>query len=151
MNFKLFSLLALIIVTFSACNKENSFKDDGLLVPVTVIEDSALPSILINDVMLHSETFGDSQDPMIVVLHGGPGADYRSLLNFRDLVQDGYYVVFYDQRGSGLSERLDASEYENAQVFIDELDAVIEYYQTSDTQKVILAGQSWGAMLAVYG
>lgn len=148
MKFNSICLLALILIGFCSCEKEKSFKDDGLLVPLTVIEDSSLPSILINDVLLHSETYGDNTDPMIVVLHGGPGGDYRSLLNFKDLTEDGYFVVFYDQRGSGRSERLNAEAYSEVQVFIDELESVIAYYQTSASQKVVLAGHSWGAMLA---
>ena len=84
---------------------------------------------------------------MVVAIHGGPGADYRSILNCKDFADDGYYVVFYDQRGSGLSERHEANVY-TMQIFIDDLNAVIDYYNTGQEQKVILMGHSWGAMLA---
>lgn len=142
------SLLAILFLNLTACKDKVSLSDDGVLVPRTVMEDSTIPSININGVQLHSETFGDPTDPMIVVIHGGPGADYRSQLNFKQLAEDSLYVVFYDQRGSGLSERLDESGYPNVQVYIDELDGVIEHYKNDENQKVILAGHSWGAMLA---
>lgn len=137
-------LLALVI-TLGAC--QNDQKEGGLLVPLTVVEDNSLSSIEINGVQLHSESFGNPNDPLLLVLHGGPGADYRSLLNFKELADEDLYVVFYDQRGSGLSERLPAESYEKVQVFIDELDGVISHYRNPG-QALILAGHSWGAMLA---
>jgi len=58
-------------------------------------------------------------------------------------------VVFYDQRGSGLSRRHDKELYltRGYQIFIDDLDAVIRHYRKPG-QKVFLMGLSRGAMLA---
>lgn len=146
--FKL-SIIIWASIAFFGCSKDDFYEMDepGLLVPLTVDENPELPSISINGSMLHSEAFGNPEDPMIVVIHGGPGGDYRSLLCSGDLVDDGYYVVFYDQRGSGLSQRHDADEF-TVQMYIDELDAVIDYYRQSEQQKVILLTHSWGSMLA---
>lgn len=119
----------------------------GLLVPLTVDQDSSLPSIRVNNTQLHAEAFGDPMNPMIVVLHGGPGSDYRSLLNCQAFAQMGYYVVFFDQRGSGLSKRETKESY-TLQLMLDDLTAVIEHYRSAPGQKVILLGHSWGAMLA---
>lgn len=119
----------------------------GNLVPLTVDEDATLPSISVNGTQLHAETYGDPGNTMIVVLHGGPGGDYRSMLNCQRFADDGFFVVFYDQRGSGLSKRHPAEIY-TIQIFIDDLQAVIEHYRQYADQKVILLGQSWGAMLA---
>ena len=55
-------------------------EEPGLLVPKTVDEDASLPSIYVNGTQLHAETYGESSDPMIIALHGGPGGDYRHLL-----------------------------------------------------------------------
>ena len=140
--------IAFVILIFTSCEKELQFDEDGVLVPLTVMEDPSIPSIIINGVKLHSETFGNPNYPMIVAIHGGPGSDYRSMLNFKDLVADEYFIVFYDQMGSGLSQRLDKDHYTNVQQFVDELDGVIEHYRQSDTQQIVLAGHSWGAMLA---
>lgn len=125
----------------------HEFNEPGLLVPLTVTEDPTLPSILINGTLLHAETYGHPDSTMLVMLHGGPGSDYRSLLKNSAFSNDGYFVVFYDQIGSGLSERQNANVF-TTQIFIDELNAVIEHYRSSPTQKVVLVGQSWGAMLA---
>lgn len=139
-------LVAISVVILCSC-ETYELSEPALLVPLTVTENPSLPSIDVNGTSLHSETFGNPDDPIVVAIHGGPGADYRSILNCRNFADDGYYVVFYDQRGSGLSERHDANVY-TMQVFIDDLKAVIEYYISDQEQKVILMGHSWGAMLA---
>lgn len=145
--FLVFVAAAMTAVALSSCDILEP-DDPGLLVPLTVDEDSSLPSIFVNGTQLHSETFGNPNDPMIVVLHGGPGGDYRSLLKCSKFSDDGFFVVFYDQRGSGLSKRHNREIYTTVQLFIDDLDAVIKYYRRRPDQKLILMGQSWGAMLA---
>lgn len=142
-------LLLLASIGFIAC-ESSEFGETGALVPPLVTEDASLPSIVVNGALLHSEAFGDPSDPMIITIHGGPGVDYRSILNFKDIADDGYYVVFYDQRGAGLSQREDAAYYEDkvVQIFIDDLAGVIDHYRSDESQKLILAGHSWGAMLA---
>jgi proline iminopeptidase len=139
-------LFALGMLLLTACDELDP-REPGLLVPLTVDQDSSLPSITVNGTLLHSESFGDSANPMVVVLHGGPGSDYRYLINCKVLASKGFYVVFYDQRGSGLSKRERKSSY-SLQLMLDDLTAVIEHYRTSPAQKVILLGHSWGAMLA---
>ena len=137
----------LTAATFAACDKELDLKEHGNLVPKTVPEDPSRPAITVNGTRLHSETFGNAADPMVVVLHGGPGADYRSMLNCKNLANDGYFIVFYDQRGAGLSQRHDKSTY-SIQLMLDDLTGVIAYYRKSPIQKVFLLGHSWGAMMA---
>src|SRR5262245_32993573 len=84
--------------------------EPGNLVPATVEENPSLPRIEVNGTLLHAETFGDPRAPMIMVMHGGPGGDYCDMLPYKVLADDGYYVVFWDNRGAGLSKRHDASE-----------------------------------------
>ena len=139
-------LFICMILSYS-CTKEKYIFEDGNLVPKTVEQDASLSAISVNGTMLHAETFGNSSDPLLIVLHGGPGSDYRYLLNCREFSTQGYYVVFYDQRGSGLSKRHDKSSY-TIQLMIDDLSAVINHFKTSEKQKIFLLGHSWGAMLA---
>lgn len=129
------------------CTKERFIDQSGFLVPKTVDENNALPSILVNGTELHAETAGNPLHPMIVVLHGGPGADYRYLLKCKSFAENGYYVIFYDQRGSGLSKRHAKSSY-YLDVMRDDLREVIAHYKTSSDQKVFLLGHSWGGILA---
>ncbi len=136
-----------LVLMLSSCEKEMNPADPGSLVPKTVDENRSLPSINVNGTQLHAEAFGNPADPMVVFLHGGPGSDYRNALNVKQLIVSKYYVVFYDQRGSGLSQRHPKDSY-SIQLMIDDLKAVIQNYKTSPIQKVFLFGHSWGAMLA---
>lgn len=144
--FLLFVVAAMATATFVSCEILEPGVP-GQLVPLTVDEDPSLPSITVNGTMLHAETVGNPNNPMIVVLHGGPGGDYRGLLKLSKFAEDGFFVVFYDQRGSGLSKRHNKATYYSEKIYIDDLDAVIKYYRRPG-QKVILMGHSWGAMLA---
>ncbi|MFL9483522.1 alpha/beta hydrolase [Chitinophagaceae bacterium LWZ2-11] len=119
----------------------------GNLVPKTVDQDASLPAIFVNNTLLHAETFGNPDSAMIVVLHGGPGSDYRYMRNCKAFADNGYFVVCYDQRGAGLSQRFNKDIY-SVQIMLDDLDSVIHHYRKSPTQKVFLLGHSWGGMLA---
>ena len=110
----------------------------------TVAQDPSIPHITIDGVTFHAEMFGDPANPAVIVIHGGPGGDYRSILSLQAL-SDQYFVVFYDQRGAGLSPRVNPEEITLASALTD-LDSIVDYY--GNGRKVNLVGHSWGAMLA---
>lgn len=142
-------LMVILSITLVAC--EEDMTKPGALVPKTVDQDSNLPSLAVNGTLLHVETYGNRQDPLLVVIHGGPGADYRSMLQAKTFANNGFYVIFYDQRGSGLSQRENKSSYDGkdaVDLFIDDLDALINHFHLNANQKIFLLGHSWGAMLA---
>lgn len=149
MKKNLFLAILLLIggLALPGCKKTLLINEPGNLVPKTAEQDASIPSIAVNGTILHAESFGHPDSTIIIVLHGGPGTDYRSLLNCRDFVQQGYQVVFYDQRGSGLSKRHNKNSY-TIDVMLDDLTGVISHYQKSSNQKVFLLGHSWGAILA---
>jgi proline iminopeptidase len=136
---------ALALATTSCMDPD----DPGTLVPATVDEDPSLPRIDVHGTSLHAEAFGAPGAPMIVVLHGGPGGDYRALLPYRALADDGYRVVLWDQRGAGLSKRHDASSY-TLDLYLEDLRLVIEHFSASSTQPIVFLGHSWGAMYATW-
>jgi len=140
-------IIAFTLIAFLSCHKVESIDQAGNLVPKTVTEDPNLPRIQINSTTLHAEAFGNPSDPVLIVLHGGPGWDYRALLQYKELANNGYYVVFFDQRGCGLSERLD-KERLTLDNYLEDLKQVVDYYTISDTQEVNFLGHSWGAMYA---
>jgi pimeloyl-ACP methyl ester carboxylesterase len=114
------------------------------VVEQTVEQNPSLPHIHIGTTFLHAETFGKETNEVVIVLHGGPGMDFRQLLPLQTLA-DNYFIVFYDQRGTGLSPRVEASELSMEQMRSD-LHQVVQLY--AEGRKVNLIGHSWGAVLA---
>jgi proline iminopeptidase len=138
------ALFGVPILTLAACGLADP-AEPGNLVARTVAEDPSLPAIDLAGTRFHAETFGDPADPPIIFLHGGPGGDYRGLLRLRPLLQDDYFLVFWDQRGAGLSQRHDADDIDT-DVYIADLDAIIDRYAPSAPP--VIVGHSWGGMFA---
>ena len=122
--------------------------DPGALVPPTADEDPALPQVSVDVAghhrSLHLETFGDPNRPPLLAFHGGGGNDYRAMLPLRALA-DEYFVVLWDARGSGLSERITRDEI-SRESYVDEVTAVKRLF--SPDNPIVLAGYSWGGLHA---
>ena len=110
----------------------------------TVEQDPSIPHIELEGATFHSETFGSDSNRVVIVLHGGPGNDYRYLLDLKAL-SDKYFVVFYDQRGTGLSPRVPGAEL-TVDNMLEDLHNFVENYGKGEQVNII--GHSWGGMLA---
>ena len=140
-------LLAVAALSLAACLDPS---EEGNLVPRTANEDSSIPQLSFNGSTFHVETFGDPSAPVIIALHGGPGGDYRGLLRLRDPVngvrlEDRYLMVFWDQRGAGLSQRHPESQI-SGEAYDQDLTWLIDRF--SPGRPVVLLGHSWGGMYA---
>ena len=140
-------LLAVALLGLTACLDP---AEDGNLVPRTADEDPSIPQLSFNGSTFHLETFGDPSAPVIVMLHGGPGGDFRDLLRLRDPVngvrlEDSHLLVFWDQRGAGLSQRHPAGEV-TMEAYDRDLDWIVDHF--SPGRPVVLIGHSWGGMYA---
>ncbi|WP_193755567.1 alpha/beta hydrolase [Psychromonas sp. psych-6C06] len=111
--------------------------------PKTVEHDSNLTFTQLDGYRFHTVIKGQSHSPVVIIVHGGPGADHQYLTSLSPLSKT-HRVIFYDQRGSGLSPRVDSSQLTIAQNIAD-LNLLVEHF--SATNKVKLIGHSWGAML----
>jgi proline iminopeptidase len=116
-----------------------------LHVPRTVQFDSSLPSREINGYKYHMETFGSTDSTPLIVVHGGPGLDYKYLKPLKELSID-CQVIFYDQRGTGLSPRVD-KKFLTIEQSLEDLHSIVQHF--SNGKKVKLIGHSWGATLVV--
>jgi proline iminopeptidase len=87
---------------------------------------------------------GGTATPLLV-LHGGPGATHHYLKSLGALA-DERPVVFYDQLGSGRSDRPADTTLWRIERFLEELEQVREALGLED---IHLLGHSWGSMLAV--
>lgn len=125
---KMFILITTALSLVS-CDSFMSMDEPGNLVPKTVEEDNRLPSLIVNNKLLHGEAIGDISKPIMIFLHGGPGADYRAMVcelggekasaypeerfeveGIAKLKSD-FYCFFYDRRGAGLSTRFEQGSF----------------------------------------
>lgn len=91
--------------------------------------------------------------PPVVLLHGGPGGGHEYLLPFEALWRRyGIPVILYDQIGCANSSRLQEFDGDKSfwtiDIFIKELENILEYFKLSEGIGYHLLGQSWGGMLA---
>jgi len=136
------SRLIVLVLALGGCLDPD---ESGNLVPKTVEEDPRLPRIEVAGTLFHAEAFGDPGAPLVITLHGGPGGDYRALLPLKALADDGYRVVFWDQRGSGLSKRHNWGDYTES-TCLEDLRLLIEHVTVTPGQPIVFIGHSWGAM-----
>ncbi|HOT76041.1 MAG TPA: proline iminopeptidase-family hydrolase [Candidatus Wallbacteria bacterium] len=80
----------------------------------------------------------------LLVVHGGPGATHDYLEPLEALA-DERPVIFYDQLGSGKSDRPSDEKLWTVERFVRELAALRKELKL---EKVHILGQSWGTMLA---
>jgi len=145
MKFKIIVIIffALIIWGCDIINPE----DPGSLVPPTTAQDPNLPQMKITVAnhtrTIHIETFGNSNNPTLLLLHGS-ASDYRAYLPLQ-ILSDKYYVVMWDQRGSGLSERVTKDEI-TWDAVVEEINQIKNHF--SPDNPVTLIGHSWGGAYA---
>jgi proline iminopeptidase len=89
----------------------------------------------------------------VVVLHGGPGLDHNYLIDpLSQTIGAGKQLIFFDQRGTGLSggsvgpSELNA-DFINKDKFLEDLDAIRTQLGLGD--KINLLGHSWGGLYAM--
>jgi proline iminopeptidase len=89
--------------------------ESGNLVAKTVDEDATLPNVILSKTKLHIQKYGQADSTKIFVLEGGPGSDFKYLLDLNkqvgswSLLQN-HEVIYFDYRGSGLSRRHPSKE-----------------------------------------
>jgi pimeloyl-ACP methyl ester carboxylesterase len=91
-------------------------------------------------------------NPLLVLLHGGPGSSETALFRaFNAALEDGFTVVYWDQRGAGRSyARSIAPETMTVERFVADLDELVERCLARfGKRRVALAGHSWGSALGV--
>lgn len=82
----------------------------------------------------------------IVCLHGGPGSTHNYFEVLDCIANTGRKVIMYDQLGCGNSYVEGHDELWNQEVWMEELERLLEYLNIEECH---LLGQSWGGMLAI--
>ncbi|MFT2096921.1 alpha/beta fold hydrolase [Marinomonas sp. 2405UD66-6] len=112
-------------------------------IPKTVTHDNTLSFTNINSYSFHTLIKGKDENPVVIVVHGGPGGDFQYLRSLSALAEN-HKVIFYDQRGSGLSPRVKKSQL-TVEQNLDDLNALVDHFSMGNQVKLI--GHSWGGML----
>ncbi len=91
-------------------------------------------------------------NPILVLLHGGPGfPEMRLFRQFNAILEESFTVVYWMQRGTSKSfnRKIPKSSFTIEQ-FIADLDELVEVVRTRFRKdNVVLYGHSWGSVLGV--
>jgi proline iminopeptidase len=93
---------------------------------------------------LYYESLGSGPET-IVVVHGGPGLAHDYMRPEWDHLAASGRVIYYDQNGCGQSGRVPPYGWRS---HIEDLDRLLD--ALAPNERVVLAGSSWGSMLALY-
>jgi len=144
MNFIRISFFTIIVALLSACGgNEKQDTTENTTTSIATIEENAS----INGVSHFIKKIGTGEP--IVVLHGGPGLFHNYLAPHFEKLAESYQIIFYDQRGCGKTDFPKDTTSINVDQYVEDLEAIRNHLKI---EKLILAGHSFGAILAVnYG
>lgn len=97
----------------------------------------------------------DRRNPVLLVLHGGPGFAEAPLAWRNTLALEEYFVVVHwDQRGSGKTYLINDPEAVaptmKAERFIDDVEEMVAFLRRDlGKQKIFLLGHSWGSYIGL--
>lgn len=94
----------------------------------------------------------DERNPVILVLHGGPGISNRdSVVNHYRWLMDAYTLVAWDQRGTGGSYKgLDPGTLTLDRMIEDAHELVLYLCRKLGKEKIVILGGSWGTELGTF-
>lgn len=125
----IFPILSILII---ACNEydQTPSLDEGYLTGA-------------EEAQIYYRVLGSGQDS-IVVIHGGPGAGMHSVLPSVKPLAQKYVLIFYDQRGGGKSELPTDTTKLQPQYFVEDLEAVRQYF---NLEQMNIVTHSFGSVL----
>jgi len=92
----------------------------------------------------------DLSNPVLLVLHGGPGASEFALFRaYNSALEDHFVVVHWEQRGTGKSFDPDTPVHSmNPEQFIADLDQLVDHLRAKfGRERIALLGHSWGSIM----
>lgn len=95
----------------------------------------------------------DKNKPVLLFLHGGPGASATALLRkFNSELESHFTVVYWDQRNAGKSYNKKTTKEEiKVAKYIQDVDTLTAYLKKRfNVDKIFLVGHSWGSRLGLY-
>jgi pimeloyl-ACP methyl ester carboxylesterase len=93
------------------------------------------------------------RNPILLFLHGGPGASATAMLRkFNFELEKHFTVVYWDQRNAGRSYKKKFPKEEiKVQKYIQDVDILVSYLKNRlNVKKIFLVAHSWGTRLGMY-
>ncbi len=125
------ALVLVVAVVAAGCGPAGPDSHEGYLAGAGVVR-------------IHYRVMGARADTVVVV-HGGPGAGIGSVLPDLAPLAERFTVIFYDQRGGGLSTLPADTALLDARYFVEDLEAVRRHF---GLDRMKLVTHSFGAVLA---
>ncbi|XP_049765008.1 epoxide hydrolase 4-like [Schistocerca cancellata] len=97
-------------------------------------------------IQLHYVEKGDHSKPLMLFIHGFPEFWYSWRHQIKEFSKD-YWVVAYDMRGYGDSEKPESVSSYSMDLLVDDVKQLVEYF---GKQKITLVAHDWGGMVAWY-
>jgi proline iminopeptidase len=95
----------------------------------------------------------DINNPVLLILHGGPGASETGMFRkFNHELEKHFTVAYWDQRGAGksYSKNLDLNTLTLRQLISDTRELTGYLKKRFQKEKIFLLGHSWGSRLGLY-
>ena len=95
----------------------------------------------------------DVNNPVLLFLHGGPGASETSmLLKYNSELEKNFTVIYWDQRNAGNSYDSEFPEEEiKVHKYNRDVDTLVSWLKNRfNVEKIFLVGHSWGTRLGMY-
>jgi pimeloyl-ACP methyl ester carboxylesterase len=142
---KYYLMILMVIILFSCTSTKKIKTPTGI---------SEIQYLEINNTRQYVLLRGkDVRNPVLLFLHGGPGASATALLRkFNSELEDHFTVVYWDQRNAGKSYNKKTSKDEiKVAKYIQDVDTLVAYLKKRfSVDKVFLVGHSWGSRLGLY-
>lgn len=123
---------------------------DGVVVPGSI---SAIETVMLGGIEQRMIVRGRNADaPVMLFLHGGPGSPEYPFFRKTNLgLEDSFVMVYWDQRGSGMSYSSDIPEDSMTvdQFIADTAELSRLLAERFGKEKIYLMGHSWGTMLGI--
>ncbi len=130
-------LSCIIALLFISCQKGHKI-DTNFFIPVEKSN-------------LYVRLVGNTNGPLIINLHGGPGA-FSGFAHetYRKFLEDDYLIAYLDQRGGGKSDVVTDTSMLTMKQFVEDLDVVVDTLKNRYKDKAVnLIGSSWGGTLGL--
>jgi len=116
--------------------------------PPAVLQDPAFKHsyVKLKDVKLHYVEAGDRSKPLMLFIHGFPEFWFSWRHQLKHFSKD-YWVVAYDQRGYGDSEKPSSISSYKVPILVGD---VADLVKSLGKEKCVLVGHDWGAVVAWY-